>query len=610
MDTMTVNPENEGLQQGTDLNFQLEMPGIPIYSENDAVLNHMHGVYVEVGLDLKFRAVNEYARKRLGYTHEEMIGQMSCLKVFPQYQVERLVQVTTKVMCNDYGNELEWEILGRNGSIMHIRATGYPLKDDAGNIIGIKVFGREVTGWKDLEAKLLASENRFRALFSQSPMGTVLFYANGLIAKSNAAFKSLYAEVERPSDAPPTVQSFISLSSVLITQLKKDEHTVALGSVVVKDGMDYHTQWRISRMDDSEVESATSMYIAYVEKRVLSKPIIRDIEQQSDTCIPSQGSQNKKLINKDMYLDNFIFNSPEMGKILAKIPSMAQSGAPLLIRGESGTGKEIIAHLIQESKNEKGSPFISLNCGSIPDSLIESELFGYRAGAFTDAKKNKKGKVELAQGGILFLDEIGDMPLNMQVKLLRLLEQKRFYPLGSETEVQVDIRIIAATHQPLEDLVAQKIFRQDLYYRLNVITVNLPPLRERKEDIPALCSVFLEKANIRSQKSISGFSGELLHFFKEYSFPGNIRELENIVDHMVIFCSEIVLKIDHLPDELLRKAKVWVAPVEDAGSEDNSEIEVTSISEAMHIAGGNKTKAAKLLGMHRSTLIRKLKKEG
>ncbi len=608
-DSVVYSADTEEYRDERSLDEKGDIHVFPFYEEKiNAALNHVHGFYVEIGLDFIFRAVNSYGLNLIGYTKEEMIGKMSCLKVFPEYQVERLIQVTTKVMCNDYGDELEWEIIGRNGSIIYIAATGYPLKDAAGNIIGIQVFGREIGDLKDSEARLVASENRFRTLFAQCPMGIAMFFSNGSIAQSNDAFKTLYSVKNNPPDAPPTVQNFISINKILMSQLKNGEFTTALGPVVEKDANKYHTEWRISKMDDEETDSPTTLYIAYVEEKLLRESRRGSLEQEEDRGIVSQGSHDRKLINKDMYLENFIFNSPKMGEILARIPSMAKSDVRVLIRGESGTGKEIIAHLIQESKNDKDAPFISLNCGSIPDSLIEAELFGYRAGAFTDAKKNKKGKVELAQGGILFLDEIGDMPLNMQVKLLRLLEQKRFYPLGSETEVQVDIRIIAATHQSLEELVAQKLFRQDLYYRLNVVTITLPPLRERKEDIPALCSVFLEKANTRYKKNISGFSGELYHFFKGYSFPGNIRELENIVDHMVIFCVENVLKVEHLPDELLRKAREWLDRVEVVVEEVSSVIEVTSIEEAMDIAGGNKTKAAKLLGMHRTTLIRKLKK--
>ena len=296
-----------------------------------------------------------------------------------------------------------------------------------------------------------------------------------------------------------------------------------------------------------------------------------------------------------------ITKSPKFSKVLDRIKSVADMNVNLLITGESGTGKSLIAKYIHILSSRRDKPFVKINCGAIPENLLEAELFGYVKGAFTGAVRDKAGKVELADGGTLFLDEVGELPLHLQVKLLNLIQEKEFERIGDLKPRKVDVRIIAATNRDLRYMVERGEFRKDLYYRLNVVSVHLPPLRERKEDIPYLVSFFLKKFSRLHKRSIKGFSPEAMKLLLEYDYPGNIRELENIVESAVVVARGTIVKEEDLPEELkLKKPK----------RRDEKLNEIDRIKEALVKAGGNRTLAAKLLGIHRTTLWRKLKELG
>jgi len=268
-----------------------------------------------------------------------------------------------------------------------------------------------------------------------------------------------------------------------------------------------------------------------------------------------------------------------------------------------------MAAAIHELSPRRKGPFVKVNCAAIPDTLLESELFGYLRGAFTDAKRDKPGRFALAQGGTLFLDEVGDMSPAVQVKLLRVLEEKQFVPLGGTTPVKVDVRIIAATNRPLEELVSRKIFRDDLYYRLNIIKIELPPLRERKEDIPLLVEHFLSRLNSIKGKNISGVSERVMQILMNHSFPGNIRELENIIEHAYVLCRESTIQERHLPRELIEESRASrersIATLDPMW-----EKEAMRIKEALEAAGGKKLVAARSLGVSRITLWRRMRRLG
>jgi len=286
----------------------------------------------------------------------------------------------------------------------------------------------------------------------------------------------------------------------------------------------------------------------------------------------------------------------------------------ILIGGESGTGKGLAAKVLHHNGVRAEKPIIELNCAAIPETLLESELFGYEKGAFTGAVNTRLGRFELAGGGSIFLDEIGDMSFNLQVKLLRVLQEKSFERIGGSKTIKVDIRIIAATNRRLEELVSENKFREDLYYRLNVVPIQIPPLRERRQDIPLLINFFLEQSNRINCAAIEGFSEEAMKALMEYDFPGNVRELQNFVERMVVLKREGHIDIEDLPEKLYSHEKEEAPPPEidiDRGYDTLvSEFEKTLIMKALTETQGVKSKAAQALNINRTTLIEKMKRLG
>jgi transcriptional regulator with PAS, ATPase and Fis domain len=290
----------------------------------------------------------------------------------------------------------------------------------------------------------------------------------------------------------------------------------------------------------------------------------------------------------------------------------SRTDSTVLLLGETGTGKELFAHSIHAAGQRCSGPFIKINCAAVPAELLESELFGYEEGAFTGARKGgKAGKFEMAAGGTLFLDEIGDMPLPMQAKLLRVLQEREVERVGGTSSRRIDIRIIAATGQPLEDLVKQGSFRADLFYRVHVIPIHIPPMRERREDIEPIAQHFLAKLAEESGEPKRTISAELLEFLTSYDWPGNVRELQNVLERAAMMSRGEDLRIEHIPNHLLRianSASKEATPGSLAHAK--AEAERKAIVAALQASGGNKSKAAELLRIHRVKLYEKIKRHG
>lgn len=310
---------------------------------------------------------------------------------------------------------------------------------------------------------------------------------------------------------------------------------------------------------------------------------------------------------------SFLTASPRMEAVYELVRQVAPTDAFILIRGETGTGKEIIARLIHRLSLRSSEKLVTINCAALPESLLESELFGYEKGAFTGASESKPGKFEYAHQGTLLLDEIGDMALPLQAKVLRVLQEKEVERLGSHEKKRADVRVVSATHQPLEELMERGLFREDLYYRLNVISLHLPPLRERPEDIILLSNFFLEEFTAKYGKEIQGFSREVRDFFLRYSWPGNVRELRNLVESMAILSRKRVITEESLPVSLREKTPGPSASSSSPHREDSLSLESGEkdlIRQALDKTGGNRAKAARILGIARSTLYNKMEKYG
>ncbi len=329
---------------------------------------------------------------------------------------------------------------------------------------------------------------------------------------------------------------------------------------------------------------------------------------------------------KDRYASyGLIGSSAKMQEVFSLIEKIADTDSTVLISGESGTGKELVARIIHYNSSRSEKNFVPINCGAIPKDLLESELFGHEKGAFTGAISTRIGRFELANGGTLFLDEVGELAPELQVKLLRVLQEREFERVGGMKTIKVDVRIVAATNKDLEAMVGEGKFREDLYYRLNVIPIHLPPLRERKDDIPLLIEHFIEKHALKKDRPRPEIPQEILDAFMEYDWPGNVRELENIIERLSILASGRTVELTDLPERFRQLSRGAVsAPALNPAIEDEIElgprginlnhiiddIERKLILQALDMTGGNKTRAAKLLGLNRTTLIEKMRKKG
>ena len=341
-------------------------------------------------------------------------------------------------------------------------------------------------------------------------------------------------------------------------------------------------------------------------KRVQLEKTIRKAAEKQALVIENRVLQAR--VDELQGAGQIIGTSPAILRTLELVNQVAPSTATVLIQGESGTGKELIANAVHHGSPRRARPFIKVNCAALPETLLESELFGYERGAFTGAVARREGRFELADGGTLFMDEIGDLSLATQAKLLRVLQEGEFERLGGTRTLKVDVRLVAATHADLATLVREKGFREDLFYRLNVITIQIPPLRERREDIPLLAQHFLGRYAVKNAKTITGFTDEALDLLQSYAWPGNVRELENVIERAVVLTRGSMISPADLPETLAGADQAARHRVISVGTP-LEEVEDRLIEETLRYARGDKTLAAKLLGIATRTIYRRMKGE-
>jgi DNA-binding NtrC family response regulator len=353
----------------------------------------------------------------------------------------------------------------------------------------------------------------------------------------------------------------------------------------------------------------------------LKKTVQETLAEVADAELASAGEQAQaRRAARERPQIALIGDSPQLRAVLELVQRVAPSDATVLITGETGTGKEVVAHLIHSMSSRVGAPFVAVNCGAIPEALTESELFGHARGAFTGASERRVGRFQQANRGTLFLDEIGELPLAVQVKLLRAVQEREVTPVGDERSYKVDTRIIAATHRDLEVMARTGAFRADLFYRLNVVSIALPPLRARPDDIPLLTRTFVEAAGRRHGRSVT-FSPAALAALCKYGWPGNVRELEHVVEQLVVVSPQDTIQVGALPARIREEAELAPPPALDPSglvpalpdegldlTRTLLEIEHRLIDEALRRTSGNKNRAAALLGLNRTTLVEKLKR--
>jgi len=304
-------------------------------------------------------------------------------------------------------------------------------------------------------------------------------------------------------------------------------------------------------------------------------------------------------------LPHMVGASPAMRRVFELTPCVAETDSTVLIEGESGTGKELVARAIHELSERRDKPLVTVNCGALPDTLLESELFGHKAGSFTDARRDRMGRFEQAHGGTLFLDEIGDVSPALQARLLRVLQERVIDPLGGTRPVKVDVRVLAATNRNLAEMVDAGLFRRDLYYRINVIKITVPPLRERRDDVPLLVDAFVARLNNGGGRELEGVSAEAMEILLAHDYPGNVRELQNVLEHAAVLCRRGVILPGHLPDYLQ-----LVRPARGAAPDPVEALQRSLILSALERHRGNRRAAAKELGIHPTTLWRRAQRLG
>ncbi len=350
----------------------------------------------------------------------------------------------------------------------------------------------------------------------------------------------------------------------------------------------------------------------------LSKPIdLDELELLLEKIIENKNLKSevsflKQQLQRKFKIDSFVSSSPKMQEVLSVAARAAESKATVLITGESGTGKEVLAKSIHYISSRKDNPFVAVNVPALPETLLESELFGHDKGAFTGADKARIGRFELANKGTIFLDEIGDIPMNLQVKLLRVLQEHKIERLGSNESIDIDVRVIAATHQNLHQKIKEGTFREDLFYRLNVISINIPPLRERKEDILPLIEHFIKKYAEENNKSGIEISKEAIDYLMKYNYPGNVRELENIIERAVVLSRQNIITVNDLPSNV-KGFKTETDPILEENKTLNEQVEALEkklIYDALMKANGNQSLAGRMLGITERNLRYKMQKYG
>ncbi|MCX7948683.1 MAG: sigma-54 dependent transcriptional regulator [Treponemataceae bacterium] len=359
---------------------------------------------------------------------------------------------------------------------------------------------------------------------------------------------------------------------------------------------------------ESAVEAMRKGAFNYLTKPFEPDDLLLQVERALEKGrLVSEVKRLEGLLEERYGWDHIVARSEKMKRILEMVSQVARTDSTVYIHGESGTGKELIAKAIHLGSHRRNKPFVAINCAALPEPLLESRLFGHEKGAFTGAVRSSKGLFVQAHGGTLFLDEIGDMSLTIQAKLLRVLQERQFYPVGSETLVEVDVRVIVATNKDLEDQVKQGLFREDLFYRIHVIPISLPPLRERKEDIPPLVEHFIKKFNTQMKKTVKGLTAEGMQKLMLYDWPGNIRELENVIE-----CAMALTQTDRISEDLLfpSKEKAILQDSLKPLKEAKEAFEKNYLIRLLQVCKGNVSQAAKIAGKFRPDLYDLLKKHG
>ncbi len=552
---------------------------------NDLILKSVADGVFTVDRDWKITSFNRAAEKITGWTSEEVLGK-GCGEIFHSSICGDSCVLKNSIDTQEAQVDRTIFIKAKAGHFVPVSISASPLLDDQGNVIGgIETF-RDTT-----------HSIRRSLILDSIADGVFTVDRNWQITSFNRAAEEItgWSRDEAIGKSCSEIfHSSICGKNCAIAESLYSGGPVSNRSITILNHRGEKVPISISAAPLTDHEGN----------------IIGGVETFRDlTAITTL----RKQLSQKFTFDEIISKSVSMQRLFKIMPEIARSPSTVLVLGESGTGKELVARALYNASDRSDKPFIIVNCGALPETLLESELFGYKAGAFTDARKDREGRFAAAEGGTLFLDEIGDIPQSVQVKLLRVLQEKVYEPLGSNTPVKADVRIITATNRDLQALVNEGSFREDLFYRLNVVKIQLPPLRERKEDLPLLIDHFIKKYSAQQGKDIVGISAPALAILMRYDYPGNIRELENIIEYSFILCEGGYIQPEHLPDPFAPDGDNVLLPGVPMGSitskpQSLEEIEKQAISLALERNKWRKMATCRELGISKDTLRRKIKK--
>lgn len=553
---------------------------------------------IAVNREQKIIVFNDAACRITGFNADDVVGKQ--LDFLFAYKIEKESYLLHSLSYGEMFSNISLTINSAFKKELSVTASITPLNQPSQGIIGILIVFRNTmetlllyNALDEKNLEIIEEKNKLEIIFNSLLEGTFTVDTDWVITSFNRAAEK-------------------------ITGYRAGE---ALGE----------KYWEIISSEDRKEESLLKEFIADHNQNLLRETVIKrkdnsrvPVRINSAPLLAVSGDKTGRVVTFEdisvvknlsdhiedrFHFKNIIGRSKAMQKVFNLMQNVINTDSTILITGESGTGKEVIARSIHLYSENKSTPFIAVNCSAFAETLLESELFGHEKGAFTGAIRSKPGRFELAGEGTLFLDEIGDIPLSVQVKLLRVLENRQFERVGGTTPIQFQARIISATHRDLEKEIKEGRFREDLFYRINVINIHLPSLSERKEDIPSLVSHFMDKFNTRFKKEIHYISPNALKILTHYDWPGNIRELENVIEHAFVVSNTDSIKTEHLP-ERFQFLKEKFKNGEDKPSNDNpfENAEKKLIQTTLQKCNGNRIKAASMLGINKTTLWRKMKK--
>jgi len=551
-----------------------------------------------IGKDLKVIVFNEAASRISGYEEDEIIG-MNCKIIFRECP-DDMNYIIESLNDNRTFTNLAINITDKNGNIKNVLASITPIKRNE-NVLSVVFVFRDTKEMLSLAEEiqqktleLIDQKNKLDAIFNSSIEGTFTIDNDWNITSFNKSAEKITGYKISEAIGKKCWEIF---NSSLCRNGCHMEQTLKKGKAMI--GNELEILHKSGRRIPIRVNS--NILINNKNEKIGAVETFVDISEIKNLTAH---------LSEFFKYENIVGRNKEIKQIISVLESVSQTDSSVLITGESGTGKELAARAIHLNSSRKTGPFIAVNCSAFVESLIESELFGHEKGAFTGAIKTKIGKFELAQGGTLFLDEIGDLSIAVQTKLLRVLEMREFERVGGNKTIKMDARIIAATNKNLLEEIAAKRFREDLFYRINVIHIHLPPLRERMDDLPLLINHFIEKFNMKFNKNIKQFSSDAYEFLLEYNWPGNIRELENVIEHCFVLCNKDIIDVDCLPKRLknIQNKNNFINNINIRNGIEETEKEL--IISALKKNMWNRTKTAKELNINPSTLWRKMKKYG